>query len=228
MTTAIKKYFRPLKWIPIYKFGSLLFLFCAFHSQAQSDFHFCTGLNAADVTGDPYNTFQKPGLYIGFGSYSAVYERKNIHYRWGLYYSQKGSRKAPNPKIGDYTEYNLRLHYVEVPFQFDFRVRPGINLNLGTSAGYLLTYREADQASVINAPVKFNKFEWALHGGAGLMLGELTEISFGYSYSALRIRSHFSNSSWYLNRGAHNSLFFLKITRIIPRKREISNDVDEN
>ncbi|MFI5204734.1 MAG: outer membrane beta-barrel protein, partial [Flavobacteriales bacterium] len=186
------------------------------------------GINAADVTGDAYNTFQKPGLYVGGGTYNTVYEKEKIHYRFGLFYSQKGSRKAPNPKTGDYTEYNLRLHYVEAPLQFDFLVRPGINANVGTTAGYLLSYREADQASVINAPVKFNKFEWAGHLGAGLLLGSFTELSFGYSYSILRVRSHFSNSSWYLNRGAHNSLFFLRLTRFIVRKREIPNDVDEN
>jgi hypothetical protein len=228
MTTAIKKYCRPLKWNPIYKFTTGIFFLCAFQTHAQSDFHFAIGINACDVTGDAYNTFQKPGLYIGGGSYNTVYEKEKIHYRLGIYYSQKGSRKAPNPKTGDYNEYNLRLHYVEVPLQFDFLVRPGINLNLGTSAGYLLSYREATQAAVINAPVKFNKFEWAFHVGAGLLLGTKTELSFGYGYSILRIRSHFSNSSWYLNRGAHNSLFFLRLTRFIVRKREIPNDVDEN
>jgi hypothetical protein len=226
MMTATKKFFRLLTLNLNYKtVTAVLFYLCTYNIHAQ-DYHITAGINAADVTGDPYNTYQKPGLYIGGGTYSTVFEREKIHYRFGIFYSQKGSRKPPNPKENDYNEYNLRLHYLEAPVQFDFTVRQGINLSLGTALGYLLSYREATQASIINAPVKFNKLEWSVQVAAGLMLGPKFELSFGHSYSVLRIRNHFSNSSWYLNRGALNSLFFLKLTRIIQGKREIINDVE--
>lgn len=230
MTTAIKKYCRPLKLNRNYKTVFLFyFLLVPVAVNAQPGYHITLGINAADVTGDAYYSFQKAGLHIGGGTYDNVGEREKIHYRFGLYYSQKGSRKAPDIKTGDYNEYNLRLHYIEAPLQFDFLVRQGINLNLGTAAGYLLSYTEATQAAPVNAPVKFKKLEWSGHIGLGILLGSSTEISFGYSYSLLRIRSHFSSSSWYLNRGAHNSLFFLRLTRFIFKKdREKINNVEEN
>lgn len=208
-----------------------LLLFCYFlNTQAQDDGYFISlGINACDVTGDAYYTYQKPGLVSGLGLYRQVYQKQKIHYRFGVFYSQKGSRKAPDPKNNDPNEYRLSLHYIEMPLQFDFDVKQGIFASVGTSAGYLLRYSEKDQSGrEMNASVGFKKLEWSGLVSGGISLGKNGKIEFGYAFSVLRIRSTLNLSNWYYSRGAHNSLFFLKLTFVGYKKREIINNVDEN
>ena len=71
------------------------------------------GLSTTQVHGDQISGFNKFGYTVG----ASVDMRRNpkAGVRFGMFLTQKGSRRVPDPKNGDYTTWSYRFTYIDLP-----------------------------------------------------------------------------------------------------------------
>ena len=71
------------------------------------------GLSATQVYGDQISGFNKFGVSAG----ATVDIRRKIRkgMQWGILYTQKGSRRVPNTKNGDFNSWRYRFTYIDLP-----------------------------------------------------------------------------------------------------------------
>jgi opacity protein-like surface antigen len=101
------------------------------------------GLNASQVDGDTYSGYHKPGIVAG--AYVTTSLSKLVFVGMELKFSQKGSRKNPDPKAADdQTKYIMRLSYAELPVYIGVRTSDRISVLAGLSASYLIQGTEYD------------------------------------------------------------------------------------
>ena len=122
--------------------GGLLVLVLGFAAMlnAQEPLRFAgslyAGVSASQIHGDGVSGFDKFGVT---GGPLLEISRGNVAWEWGLLYTQKGSRKVPNPKAGDYSTWRYRFTYLDVPvvriwrpdswWWFGLGVQPSLLLN---------------------------------------------------------------------------------------------------
>ncbi|MEZ4950722.1 MAG: porin family protein [Saprospiraceae bacterium] len=105
---------------------SLLFIFFSFiNLKSQDRFKAAAmfGLNLAQIDGDNYEGYHKPGVHFGLRATTVLTEQLNFNIE--LLFSQKGSKsKAENfsPSFV-FKNFDLRLNYIEVPFLFSYRFK---------------------------------------------------------------------------------------------------------
>lgn len=101
------------------------------------------GLNASQVDGDTYSGYNKPGI-VG-GVYVLNNFSRTVFAGMELKFTQKGSRKNPDPKSNDDNSiYTMRLNYAEIPVYLGIRTSDRIAVLAGLSAGYLIKGTEFD------------------------------------------------------------------------------------
>jgi len=204
------------------RIGIGLLILCCLHAElslAQEDtikqrlgFGVQLGLNASRVTGTTFQGINKAGLYAGFFLTKPINDK--IKLELDLCYSQKGTLKPPNPKIGDYTIYRMKLEYISTEFYCRYN-RKRIDIIAGLGGGWLIDWKETDENNQpITANGEFSKVEFSG------MLGVLFPISqkFGIGvlgcHSILPVRKHVSGVTFRLNRGQYNQVlnFIVKYT----------------
>ncbi len=95
-----------------------LLLLCAgvlaVHAQEPLRFRggLYAGVCASQIHGDGVSGFDKFGLTAGP---LLEISRGDVAWEWGMLYTQKGSRKVPNPKAGDYSTWKYRFTYLDIP-----------------------------------------------------------------------------------------------------------------
>lgn len=97
------------------------------------------GIAATTVAGDAYAGFNKIGLYGGGFVNLEVSETSLLQME--LAYFQKGARFNEDPDMPDKLAYILRLHYVELPIVFQYRLAE-FRLEAGLSADFLIHAHE--------------------------------------------------------------------------------------
>ena len=72
------------------------------------------GFSASQVHGDQISGFNKFGLSTG----ASLDIRRNARdgVQWGIFYTQKGSRRVPDTKNGDFDSWRYRFTYIDLPF----------------------------------------------------------------------------------------------------------------
>ena len=100
------------------------------------------GLNASQVDGDSYSGYHKPGIVAG--AYVLTNLSRTVFSGMEIKFAQKGSRKNPNPKTGDQTQYIMRLNYIDIPFYLGIHTSFKTSILGGLSAGYLMSGNEYD------------------------------------------------------------------------------------
>jgi len=112
-------------------------------SSAQEPIRFqgrwFSGVCASQIHGDGVSGFNKFGLTAGP---LLVLSSKDKIWEWGLLYTQKGSRKVPNPKAGDYSTWRYRFTYVDVPLVRVWKPEPWWWFGLGVQPSLLLRAEE--------------------------------------------------------------------------------------
>jgi len=101
------------------------------------------GYNAAQVEGDSFRGYNKPGILAGV--YVQTDLAPAIFAGMEIKYSQKGSRNRIKPKDPDPQKYIMRLNYIDIPFFMGFRTNDRGAVIGGISAGYLLSGKEFDE-----------------------------------------------------------------------------------
>lgn len=71
------------------------------------------GFSASQVHGDQISGFNKFGLSTGATIDIRRSERHGV--QWGILYTQKGSRRVPDTKNGDFNSWRYRFTYIDLP-----------------------------------------------------------------------------------------------------------------
>lgn len=147
------------------------------------------GINTSQIRGDGNAGFNKFGVAGGFFVQTTTSE--HFTYQFELIFSQKGSRKYPdpdslnNPVVG---AFRIGLNYVEVPFLINYKLSH-FHFIAGPSVGILLGSKEEDYYSVITNNPPFRKYEVSLNLGAEWEFTEKFYVEARYNFSVLPIRT---------------------------------------
>lgn len=146
------------------------------------------GLNASQVEGDHTSGYHKPG--IQFGGYVQTDISRSVFIGAELKYSQKGSRKNPDPKNPEQEKYIMRLGYIDLPFYMGFRTGETVAFKLGVSLGYLMHSSERDNYGLLpEAEARaFNKMDYQAFLGVRFDITDRISLDLQGALSILPIR----------------------------------------
>ncbi len=115
--------------------------FAALHAQEPLRFKggLYAGASASQIHGDAISGFNKLGLTAGP---LLEISRGDVTWEWGMLYTQKGSRKVPNPKAGDYSTWKYRFTYLDIPVVRVWRPEPWWWFGVGVQPSVLLNAEE--------------------------------------------------------------------------------------
>ena len=165
------------------------------------------GIVAAQLDGDTYNGYNKPGVIVG--SYINREFSKKWAWQMGLRYSQKGS-KYTNSKLGIY--YKSQLHYLEMPLTVNYYYKKKVSLEFGVAVNYLIKAMEdKGDFGLTEADPPFNKFELASVAGIYYHFTEKLAIGGHFSYSLTAVRPYSSGYSAFMDKGQHNNIFYFAL-----------------
>lgn len=195
--------------------------------QAQTGLYLNASLNATNISSTGYSTFQKAGIYASFGKSEDLDWLKGGLVQYGLAFSQKGARKAPDVKNGDFTEYNIRLNYIEAPLNFLFKMK-GIKGLVGLNAGYLISQSERGLNGIpLAVPTDYNKLEIGGSLGFAVPVGKKMLIGLKGNMSLLPIVKVGSVTSIAFARAARNQVVSMGITYVFVKKPPVEEGEGE-
>jgi len=149
------------------------------------------GISACQVDGDSFVGYHKFGPIIG--GFVGRQIGKNWKAQLEISYIQKGSRKQPDAEVEDYTDYLIRLDYIQFPVTVELMVGK-FSFDAGLGFASLLSYKEeVDGAPIDEAyQVPFESFELSSIFGVSYHLNERLKMNFRFNYSLLPIREPFN------------------------------------
>lgn len=210
------------------RFIFVLFSFSLIAQESSNNifsFKPALGLNFCQVHGDSYSGYDKLGVFIG-GSVNGRINKK-LSAEMGIYFSQKGSRHNPNPKIGDYSFYRLNLNYIDVPISCYYKLNDHYFASLGPSIAYLVNYSENINYTDMTGMFKFNPVEVGLNIGLGRKIKDefYVEVRCSNSISTVRSYGVVSNVFYpnpvaqFFNKGFYNNVITLFVCYQIKVKK---------
>ncbi len=165
------------------------------------------GLSTTQVDGDTYSGYNRFGI-IG-GAYVGLDLSPKFAWQLEMKFFQKGSYKKQNQNAGDFTTYNLRLNYIEMPFLIKYKFKTKFNFEAGLSLGYLAGVKEGNEDGPYpsNLLIPFHKAELSYLFGVYYQLFKKLSFNVRYEYSVLPIREHINGERWILfQRGQFNNV----------------------
>lgn len=165
------------------------------------------GFNAAQVDGDFYKGYHKPG--IALGGYVRTDLSRTVFAAMELKLMQKGARNIDSLAVDDQQiKYIMRLNYVDLPVYLGFRTSDRISMLVGVSSGYLLSANEYNDYGKFPAEDRhpFNSFDVQAMLGFRLQLTRRISVDVRGAYSLLPIRSQPGKEIWYWKSSQFNNL----------------------
>lgn len=195
--------------------------FCSLSAQQTFRAGLIAGLNGCQIHGDSYSGYRQLG-YVA-GAFVQTNPDAQVQFVMEMQYSKKGSRKLTNPNIGDYTYFELRMNYIEVPLLVRYGSKH-IFIEGGASLGYLFKVREWDSYSEIT-PRDFKKMELSAVLGIGYRLNEKFSLDFRSVNSLLPVKKFgpILYPVWYqdlFNMGMYNNVITLSVVYTLPNGKE--------
>lgn len=189
-----------------------------FAQQAAKPFNMLltAGITGCQVHGDSYSGYNKLG---GTGGVGVSYEfNKKIAASFSMLFIQKGAKHNQDPAKGDLHYYNLSLNYLELPLLFTYTYKK-LMIDVGASAGYLISYHEANESGDITGYNPFKKMEYSVKGGIGYKINERWFANLRSSNSFITIRPYQVPSTVYynnivartFNKGLYNNILELTL-----------------
>ncbi len=142
-------------------------------------------------------------------------------------FSQKGSRKTPDPETKDYTSYHLRVNYIDVPLMLRYSLE-GFGLFAGPLFGAQIgKVKEEDHNGKILQAGRpgFEPYDVEVLVGLGYRFGEKFSLDLRFSNSVMPARkftggtTNSRGTGQYLNRGQYHTLMtFLLKYRILGQE----------
>jgi Outer membrane protein beta-barrel domain len=178
------------------------------------------GISATQISGDNLGGFDKAGLVAGGMVSTKISEKFDMAME--ITFFQKGSKENSDPEKGDYTSYNLRLNYFEVPVLFQWLYSKRFTFEAGPTFGALLSSKEENELGEIpwDPPRPFDNFELGITGGMRVHFAQNFSSVFRLSSSVLPVRPHQSGQSYRANYGQYNAALFLGLQYTFKKKNE--------
>lgn len=193
----------------------------------SQDFYVMAGLNACNITGTGFYTFQKPGAFFSLGRVNEIEQFKEGRFYYGLGFSQEGARKVPNLTTNDLVAYNIRLNYVEAPLWLELKMKSAKAL-LGMSPSFLVSTKEKDLNGIsILQNNAYRKLEVSVMAGFAISAGDNLNFSIRASNSLFPIVD-IAASTLNFGRGPRNLLFTMGVTYIFKKKKKAENEDSED
>lgn len=138
--------------------GCLLFVLNGLVAQ-RFDAGLILGLNGTQVEGDGFKGYHKAGLLAGLFVQTDI--APAIVAGMEIKYSQKGSRKAYDPKQPEIDKYAMRLGYIDIPLFMGFRTNDRSMIIGGIAPGFLIHSKEVSSYGEIpeEDSQEFNTFD---------------------------------------------------------------------
>lgn len=177
----------------------LTVLLCNLNLFAQKfEAGFLGGFSASQISGDGLAGFDKGGARLG-AYISYPLKNKRINFEVGMQYLQKGS-KEPIGESG-ISNYNMNLHYIEVPVTVNYNLKSGLLLETGIGAGVLVNYTEENANGTLLGESP-NTLALDFLCGIQYQLFEQLKINVRYGNSITPIRKEsvensLENRDWY-------------------------------
>ena len=152
------------------------------------------GANFTQVDGDTYEGYHKVGLNGGGIVYMKLSE--NMGASMEMVYTQKGSHdisQSESPYIGTYfSEYKLKVNYVEIPVMFHFLTSRRLHYEIGASYARLINSSEflySNPGAVIDPNVYyFRKSDICALAGGYYQIYKWWFLEARFQYSLVTIR----------------------------------------
>lgn len=174
------------------------------------------GINTSQITGDDLGGYDKLGLSIGFAGRRAFNKKWAFHMEIG--YLGKGSRTNLSQRDTFINFYRLKLHYIEVPMLFQYRISPAFEIEAGPSLGVLFKWYEEDIQGELGGPnsssQQFKLYDLSGAYGATWWVKEKWGINIRSLSSIFPVRNHDQNAHYRLNRGQYTSCIMGRIIHI--------------
>ena len=174
------------------------------------------GPMTSQMSGDGLGGFDKFGAAVGATVRAKINDRNAFSV--GIEYNSKGSR-APIDTLNHNT-FAFRLHYIQIPVQWQLDLSDRLRLHLGPYAAYLAKQsvmtngvsRAMEEASYGPA---FDSWDFGVNAGLALQYSEKISFLFEFGQSVLPIRPNPSqaNQYSYYERGNYNSTVALTLNR---------------
>lgn len=167
----------------------IVLIFVVAGSFAQRfDAGLIAGFNAAQVEGDTYKGYNKPGVLAGI--YVQTDVAPAVFAGFEMKYSQKGARNRIKPKDPDPVKYIMRLGYIDLPVYVGFRTNDRGAILAGISTGYLLHAKEFDEYGefVLENQNKFRNIDLQPFVGFKFDFLEQVSVDLRFALSVLPIR----------------------------------------
>lgn len=143
------------------------------------------GVVGSQVDGDGFGGYDKLGLDAGLFVNYQLSMRTALQFE--MEYIQKGSSHSPNVEKGDYSQYKMRVNYLQLPVLFQYKLAQNFSVETGPAFGLLLSnYEERDQWEIESNP--FRKFALSWIVGVNYKISENWNANFRYDYSLMGIR----------------------------------------
>ena len=165
------------------------------------------GLNTSQITGDNFAGYNQPGLIAGIWVSRSIGDHAQLVME--MEYLPKGSRKNPKPTDLDFQFYRLRLHYIEVPLIFQYRINKHFSLETGLSYGALIGVYEADENGELIgnfAPQEqFKRSDISFNAGVNWLIDEKWAFNVRSINSIFPVRDFPNKVTTFLNRGQYSN-----------------------
>lgn len=127
----------------------------------------------SQIHGDGIGGFNKLGFNTGVVVEIRSTQQKML--QLGVVYNQKGSRRPPNPTVGDYDTWAYKFTYIDLPIVMHRRF-DDYELMVGIQPSYLISGEENFFGAYMPTTLPLN--EWDLSGvlGARMQYGEKSHI----------------------------------------------------
>lgn len=139
------------------------------------------GVNGCQIHGDSYSGFDQIG-FVG-GGFVVTNPGAAWQAQFGIQYSRKGSRHLVSRDLGGYRDFELRMHYIDIPLMVKYNTKK-VFFDFGAAFGILFKTRFWD-ANGEATPQEFKKWELSMIGGIGYNLSDYFFIELTTQHSIL-------------------------------------------
>ena len=188
-----------------------VFVLCISKSYAQNfNSGMKLGTNFTQVDGDNLGGYKKIGFTGGLFVNYNFDDRNAVQFE--ILYSTKGSRSSLNIKSESYTDYQIRLNYIDLPVLYSLEVMDKLRLETGLMPSVLIKGDELINGGSEQA-VEFKRLDLGYLIGATFLFSESFSITGRFSYSLLNIRKTDINDTMHslLGRGQFNNVISLTL-----------------
>ena len=159
---------------------------------------FILGVCGSQIDGDDQFKYKKPGLIAGAFVSWPFSERTALKIE--TYYIGKGAVLNIDQVDGSSLQvFNTSLHYIEMPFLYNFKLHHKIDIALGIAPSYLFAHKLTSyKVEVDKSSYSVNSFDFQPMGQIDFYLTDRISSSLRLSYSVFDIRKE-DMATWYNN-----------------------------